>query len=328
LLTYSDIDRGLRIEEGKAFYYEGTLQKEIPNVALTAGATYTVKREVDFRKAGAFRNSYYIYDASGKLLGSATDVPMTGIAPPVKEIGLHATGVDAAYIDNFKAYPVGVTTELEAYDAATGDQVGLDVLNKKDTAYRLSWMNASSDYKVAKIYNGTTLVEEIKMAPGQDGVNTAIVKGNNIKFSVTVEDGTAPAATNYDNGDFNWTSIASSVGLATGKVGTNSGNPGNPGTTVPTPTEPDGTPSPTYPDGKPVPAPTNPDGTPSETYPDGTPVPTSPGKKTANSSDTGLWIAIVVGVVLLLAIVAFAVLYLVVKPKWLMDLMTGKKAQE
>ena len=320
LLTYSDVDRGLRIEEGKAYYYEGSLQKEIPNVTLTPGATYTFKREVDFRKTGSFRNSFYIYDAAGKLLGSATDVPMTVTELPIQEIGLHTTGADAAYIDNFKAYPVGVTTELEAYDAASGDKVGLDVLNKKDAAYRLSWMNASSEYKVAKIYNGTTLLEEIKMAPGQDGVNTAIVKGSNIKFSVKVEDATAPNATNYDNGDFNWTAVASSIGLATGKVGTNSGNPG---TTIPTPTEPDGTPSPTYPDGKPVPAPTNPDGTPSETYPDGTPAPNNSGNKTG--SNTGLWIAIIIGVVLIVVVVTFAVLYFVVKPKWLLNLLEGKE---
>ena len=329
LLTYTETDRGLRIEEGKAYYYEDSTQKEIPNVTLTPGKTYIFKREVDFRKSNSFRNSFYIYDASGELLGSVTDAPMTVTALPIKEIGFHTTGADAAYIDNFKAYPVGVTTELEAYDAATGYEVDLDVLNKKDTAYRLSWMNASSEYKVAKIYNGTTLVEEIKMAPGQDGVNTAIVKGSNIKFSVTVENGTAPAATNYDNGDFNWTAVASSIGLATGKVATNPNNPSNPGTNVPTPTEPDGTPSPTYPDGKPIPAPTEPDGTPSPTYPDGTPAPDNSGNKTdKGSNNTALWIAIVVGVVLILAVVAFAVLYFVVEPKWLMNLFASEHKQE
>ena len=318
LLTYSDIDRGLKIEEGKAYYYEGSLQKEIPNVTLTPGETYTFKREVDIRKSGSYRNSFYIYDGSGKLLGSATDVPMAVAELPFKEIGFHTTGVDVAYMDNFKAYPIGVTTDLEAYDAATGNKVELDTLNKKDTAYRLSWMNASSEHKVAKIYNGSTLVAEIPMAPGQDGVNTAIVKGNSIKFSVTVEDASAPSIPNYDDGDYNWTAVASAIGLATGKVGTNSGS------AAPIPTEPDGTPSPTNPDGTPAPIPTEPDGSPSATYPDGTP--TNP-NKTNKSNDTVLWVVIIVGIVMILVLIAFAVLYFVVKPKWLMDLLAGKNKQ-
>lgn len=338
VLSYAETDTGLKIEGGKAIYFEGSHQKEIPGVTLTPGGTYIFKREVDFRNATSFKNSYFVYDASGKLLGSVSDVPMGVAELPIKEIGFYTTAVsDAAYIDNFKMYPIGVTTELEAYDAATGFEVDVNAASNKDTAYRLSWMNASSEYKVAKVYNNGTLVEEIQMAPGQDGVNTGVVKGSGIKFSVTTENGTAPSVPNYDSGDYNWTAVAQTIGLATGKVDAsadnNNDNINNGGTTDTT--SPNGGADATAPNGG-ADA-TAPNGDSDATVPSGDnsgnsnsntnkPGVNKPGANTPeNNNNAALWIIIIVGAVLFLAAVGFAVCYFVLKPKWLMGLLSGKK---
>lgn len=169
------------------------------------------------------------------------------------------------------------------------------------------------------------------MAPGTDGVAKGVVKGS-VNLSVKVDNGTAPGATNYDNGDFAWTAVASSIGLATGKIVGGTTNPGGnttPDATTPggevTPTEPDGTPSATMPDGTPAPVPTEPDGTPSETYPDGTPTPDTGNSGKNKGLDTTTIVLITVVAVLVLAGGAFALCYFVIKPKWLMDLLGGNK---
>ncbi len=231
LLTYTNNDMGIKIADGKVYYPQNTQYQELSGVSLKAGSTYTIKREFDFRTANSFKASYTVYDANGKKLGSVDNVAMATITLPVEMVGFFSLGVtDTAYIDDFKMYPTGVTTELEAYNATTGYKLE-GLTSAKDAGYRLSWMNASSEYKVAKVYNNGNLVEEIKMAPGQDGVATGVVKGSNIKLSVATEDGSAPTATNYDSGDFAWTSVAKTIGLATGKI--IEGNEGNTGTTTP-----------------------------------------------------------------------------------------------
>ncbi len=332
VLSYAETDPGIKVENGKVIYFEGSNQKEIPGVTLTPGGTYIFKREVDFRNAGSFKNSYFVYDASGRLLGSVSDVPMGDVVLPIKAVGFYTTAVsDAAYIDNFKMYPTGVTTELEAYDVAIGYEVDVNATHNKDTAYRLSWMNASNEYKVAKVYNNGTLIEEIKMAPGQDGVNTGVVKGSGIKFSVTTENGTAPSVPNYDNGDYNWTAVASTIGLATGKVGTSTGN-NNGGTTDnnnggTTNNDNGGTSDATTPNGggdTTIPGGDNSGNNNSNTNMPGV---NNPGTNTPENNNTVLWIIIIVGTVLFLAAVGFAVCYFFIKPKWLMDLLSGKNKQ-
>ena len=334
LLTLSDSDMGVKISDGKVYYPQGGVYKVLDGVTVAAGSTYIIKREFDFRTANGFKCSYSVYDASGKKLGSADDVAMAAFTLPAAQVGFTSSNVTGAYLDNIKLYPTGVTTELEAYNTTTGYKLS-GLTSSGDAGYRMSWMNASSEYKIAKIYNGSTLVEEIKMDPGTDGVAKGVVKGS-VNLSVKVENGTAPSTTNFDNGDFNWTSVASSVGLATGKVVGGTTTPG--GDTTPDvtyPTEPDGTPSETNPDGTPAPIPTEPDGTPSETYPDGTPHTgnsgaNKPGDK--NSPDKGglgtteIILIAVLGV-LVLAGGGFALCYFVIKPKWLMDLVTPKKAE-
>ena len=334
LLTLSDSDMGVKIADGKVYYPQGGKYQELSGVSVAIGSTYIIKREFDFRTANGFKCSYSVYDASGKKLGSADDVAMAAFTLPAAQVGFTSSNVTGAYLDNIKLYPTGVTTELEAYNTTTGYKLS-GLTSSKDAGYRMSWMNASSEYKIAKIYNGSTLVEEIKMDPGTDGVAKGVVKGS-VNLSVKVENGSAPGTTNYDNGDFNWTAVASSIGLATGKVVGGTTTPG--GDTTPDvtyPTEPDGTPSETNPDGTPAPIPTEPDGTPSETYPDGTPHTgnsgaNKPGDK--NSPDKGglgtteIILIAVLGV-LVLAGGGFALCYFVIKPKWLMNLVTPKKAE-
>ncbi len=219
-LTCSSRDTGIRIVDGKIYYAHGDHSLQLSGVNVSAGNTYTIKREVDFRTANAFKSSYSIYDVNGKRLGGIDNVPMSTVTLPVSQIGLSCSSVsDTAYIDDFKMYPTGVTTDFEVYDAETGLKVtDPSATRTTDSAYRLSWMNASSEYKVAKVYNNSTLLAEIKMAPGQDGVTTGVVKGSNIKLSVVTENGSKDTLPDYDKGDFSWTSAAESIGLATGNT--------------------------------------------------------------------------------------------------------------
>ena len=344
LLTCADSDLGVKIADGKVYYAQGSQYQQLSGVSLTAGSTYTIKREVDFRDANAFKASYTVYDANGSKLGGVSDVTMAKVTIPVAHIGFSCSNVSGtAYIDDYKMYPTGVTTELEAYDVYTGYELD-GLTSNKDTAYRLSWMNASSEYKVAKVYNNGSVVEEIKMAPGQDGVATGVVKGSNIQLSVTTENGSASAAVNYDNGDFNWASVAETIGLASGKSGNSSGgnngggtpdatvpNNGNTNTTKPTTgneegTEPtdnvDGT-TPSGTEGATAPVDGNDSTTPKGEEPnENEPGTTGPVEKEGLSG--GVIALIVIGSVLVLAVGGFALCWFVIKPKWLMELDFAK----
>ena len=298
-------------------------------VSLSAGSTYTVKKEIDFRTANAFKVSYSVYDANGNKLGGADNVAVATVSLPISKIGIFCQNISGtAYIDNYKLYPTGVTTVLEAYDATTGYILDGTTSNK-DAAYRMSWMNASSQPKVAKIYNNGTLLETIQMAPGQDGVSTGVVKGSNISFTVTTENGTAASVPNYDNGDFAWTAVAESIGLAkgaivnTGNTNNSGGNTNNGGTNA---TTPNGGADATTPNGG-VDA-TNPNGGNDSTIPGGSqsgtnkPDSNKPGnnKPAEGKGEDGVIIALIVILVVLLLGGGFALLWFVVKPKWLMAL--------
>ena len=307
VLSFGDSDPGIKVDNGKVYYYEASFQKEIPGVTIEAGATYIFKREVDFRKENSFKNSYFIYDDSGKLLGSVTDVRMGLVELPVQEIGLYTTGVsDVAYFDNFKMYPIGVTTQFEAYDVVSGYKLdSATATRNKDTAYRLSWMNASADYQIAKVLNNGNVVEQILMAPGQDGVATGIIKGSNINLSLVTEAGTAPAATNYDKGDYAWTCAAASIGLAAGKI-----IEADAGSTDAT--DPNGGEDTTVPSGGDV------------IVPSGSDNATKPGEnKPSGESDLPVGL-IVTACVVAIVFIGLVLCCFVIKPKWLMDLL-GKK---
>lgn len=180
-------DGGFKVAGNTVYYSENGEYAELSNVTLTPGSKYRFVRDMDFSKADAFTADYYIYDADGKLLGSAKDVAMNACELPVVGIGMSCSGVsgDAVLLDNYKLYPTGIATDFELYGAEHGMPVAnLDQPQAQDIAYRLSWMNATNSeaiYKVmAAYYNGDQLVEEkvikeIKMAPGLERIETGVV---------------------------------------------------------------------------------------------------------------------------------------------------------
>jgi len=202
LLTGGGSDGGFKISGGNIYYHSNTGYQQLSGVSITAGSAYTLRREVDFRNTQI--SHYAVYDASGNRLGGADNVTMTSVSVPVTTIGITNTS-GTAYIDDYKLYPTGVTTELKTYDAETGiQQANPTAPRTTDTGYRLSWMNASTDNKVVKLYNNGTLVEQVHMAPGQDGVLTGVVNGSSIQLSVAVENADPILHPDYDSGDFNW----------------------------------------------------------------------------------------------------------------------------
>ena len=224
LLDCGTYDVGVKITGGKLYYNRSTEYAEMTGVTLSAG-TYTVKREVDFRTANAYTGSYTLYDASGAVLKEVKDVPMYGFDLPVKTIKFSSANASVpVLIDNYKLYPTGATTIFELYDAKFGKKLtGTNVERTEDTAWRVSWMNASDQYKVARVYDAKTgtILKKIEMAPGMDGVETGTVTltgGKVVQLALDVQDATAPTLPNYDNGNFGWTAqAAENIGLAVGE---------------------------------------------------------------------------------------------------------------
>ena len=187
------VDGGFKISGGKLYYDKNGEYVELAGVDVSKGGKFKLKRSLDLNKADALNSDYLVYDASGKLLAQAQDVPIPTMELPLKKIGLSVTNVTgkAVLLDNLKLYANGLAADFELYDAYTGIEIATEDLEKvrdKDTAYRFSWMNATATEKVYSIvaayYNGDQLVEEkvlkeIKMAPGTDGIETDIVKLEN-----------------------------------------------------------------------------------------------------------------------------------------------------
>ena len=180
---------GFKVAGGKVYYDNAGTYVEFADVDVTAGGELTLKRSLDFTKEGAYTSDYTVCDASGKVLAEVKDVPMTDkVKIPVERIGLSVTKItgEAVLLDNFKMYANGLAADFELYDAKTGiKHTDLETAKDKATAYRLSWMNATAYEKVysvvAAYYKGDQLVEEkviqeIKMAPGTDFVDTGIVE--------------------------------------------------------------------------------------------------------------------------------------------------------
>ncbi len=297
LLRCADEDWGLKMTNGKVYCDDGGTYKQMPGVTVSAGGTYIVKRELDNRTEGQCISTYTVCDDSGKVLGSlqcaSPQVPAT-----VSKIFFNAKNVTGyAYLDNYKIYLIGLTTDFEVYSAATGFTVDAEEARNEDTAYRLSWLNATDEDVVAKVYNNGKLIREFTMGVGQDGVITDVVKADGNPILLTVTTG-YPA-----DGD----------GIDAGQT---------PAPTTPVdgtdPTDPaDGT-------GSTNPADKN-DGTdatqPSDDKPGTT---TKPGKK------GGLNIGLVVVIILATVLVAggaIALLWFVIKPKWLPDLFKKPEPQ-
>ena len=194
--SVSDATDGFRIADGKLYY--GTANGYLPfeKVTLAAGTDYKLVRTLDMRNEGAFVGSYYVYDASGNLLEKVENVGICEMDLPLEEIGISTEnfGTNTLYVDDYKLAVLGSAADFEVYDAATGIMVkDATAARETDTAYRLSWLNATAGTKVYNIVanyaDGTKqVVETITMKPGCDGVNTAIVKANGKAFALTAEE--------------------------------------------------------------------------------------------------------------------------------------------
>ena len=199
VLTCDEDDSGILIAGGKVYYNEST---ELASV--TAGQTYIISREVDFRNASAFTSTYTVRNADGTVVAQKAGVAMKQVSLPVKNIGFSCDSVDKAYIDNYRLRAIGVTTELSLFEADTGMRIeDTTAATTENAVYRVSWLNATGEYQVAKVYNNGKLIQTIEMPSGADSFTTGQVKSNS-KITVTVEKGTAPTIPNYDTGDFNW----------------------------------------------------------------------------------------------------------------------------
>ena len=240
LLRCTEADGGFKIEDGKLYYSERGAYKELCSVSA---GTYTLKREVDFRTANSYTCSFHVYDAQGKLIKEVKNVPMPIFTTPVQSMSLKVTGASATVLlDDYKLYPTGVSTTFDLYETKYGKNLNnSSAVTTTDTAYRLTWMNASGDYKVAKIVEAKSgkVIETVQMGPGKDGVATGVVaeNGNSLQLKVEISDATAPAAVDYSKGNFAWSApIAESLGLAVGPKGPvgdgnngTSDGPANPG---------------------------------------------------------------------------------------------------
>jgi hypothetical protein len=120
---------------------------------------------------------------------------MVNVKIPVQKINLSVAGItgDAVLFDNFKLYANGVGADFELYNAKTGIEY-TDLESEKDsnTAYRLSWMNASDKtvfYNVVASYSDGTssVVASIEMKPGSDNVNTGVIKPEGKAVTLSLE---------------------------------------------------------------------------------------------------------------------------------------------
>ena len=196
LLTYTGtgmrtIDGGLRIQGSKLFYSQLLADKsktEYKELCDIAAGTYTIKRIMNFNDPKNFTYSISVLDASGKEVASIKDVP-TPAFTAVGAISFGVSGADKAVLfDNYCLSVCGLTADFELYDAATGRNIrGEDIALPRESsiAYRLSWLNGTDKEAIATIMadvyeNGTLkekkVIQEVKMQPGYDFVDTGIVE--------------------------------------------------------------------------------------------------------------------------------------------------------
>jgi len=204
-------DGGVKIVGGKLYYDKAGEYVELEGIDLSAGGTVTIRREVNFTDAEALKCHYTVFDASGNVLGRVKDVPMVELRLPITTIciGVNKVEGDPVLFDNYKLYLTGVAADFELYDANTGLFIDeIDKARDADTAYRVSWVNATGKEKtysvVAAYYEGDKLVsekvvQELKMAPGTDGVDTAIVENEEGKSLLVYLRNDSPADTDEDD---------------------------------------------------------------------------------------------------------------------------------
>ena len=224
----TDAMKGFLLRDGQVRCFteaDGSDYQVIDGLDLSDGGTYTFRRILDFSGDERYFCDYYVLDNTGGMLGCIEGVELssTKITLPVAKITMETTeATEAVVIDDYKLYPFVQNADLEIYDANTGRKItNTDTIRTDRTAYRMSWMNATCQHMVAQIYDAMSgaILQTVEMAPGMDGVVTGIVEANAnapVQIEMGVQDGTAPSQPNYDIGDFSWTAISESLGLATG----------------------------------------------------------------------------------------------------------------
>jgi len=232
LLSYNTSYDGFQINSSGAvrypYIYSGGTSGDFTNMGLTltAGQTYTFKRVLDFT---AKTGSYYVYDANGNLLKSLTDKRILTTSQVTSIYTTTSSVTGTVIIDDYKLYPVGVTANLKLYDTVELSQyanytplvrsISDTTATRTDkTAYRVSWLNNSGEYKTAVLKNSTTgaVIEQVLMAPGDSGYFTGIVEAsasNPVTFALTTESTSVPATPDYENGDFEWAGYAENMGI-------------------------------------------------------------------------------------------------------------------
>ena len=178
-------DGGFKIAGGKVYYSKAGEYAEMAGVTLTPGAKYTFVRDMNLKNLTC---DYYVYDATGALVGKAKHVATEEFVLPIFSIGMSCTNVTGGVLllDNYKLYPSRVNTNFYLYNADTGMAITeTDKAQEGNVAYRLSWLNAANTEKsytvMAAYYDGETLVSEevvkdIKMAANFDGIVTGVVE--------------------------------------------------------------------------------------------------------------------------------------------------------
>ena len=190
-------DGGFMIQNGKLYYGSNQddeagapVYQELMDVK--EDTTYTFIRYMDFNDKDVFYSTYVVKSGNGRTLKTLEDVPVP-VFETIETIGFGVAEADkAVLVDDFKLYLTGTTTDFYLYDAEIGYAVDLDTTRDRSTAYRLSWLNATSEEETATIKaditeggkTTTTVIQEITMKPGNDSVATGIVE---IKEGQTVK---------------------------------------------------------------------------------------------------------------------------------------------
>ena len=205
-------DGGFMIKGGKLHYATGEENEDGELVytewmAIEPG-TYKFQRLMNFNFMNTtVYSDYVLLNEKGKTIDKVENVPSPGFKY-ITEIGFAAADADKAVIvDDFKIYLTGTAADFSVYDAKTGQNATIGETRDRSTAYRLSWLNATTKVQTVTIKaditeNGTTtttVLHEVKMIPGNDSVVTGIVEckeGQTVKVYMesTIEAPVEPTA--------------------------------------------------------------------------------------------------------------------------------------
>jgi len=208
-------DGGFKVQGGKLYYGTvgpvneyGLPTLEYKELGSISPGTYIFRRVMNFNDPEAYYASYYVFSADGQVVASIANVPVPTFTEITNIFFTTEKADKAVLLDNYRLSLCGRAADFELYDAATGITVtDTETPRAANTAYRLSWLNATSASQTAKviaaIYEGGTLKEEkvinqVQMDPGCDGVVTGIVEvaaGQSVKISLDV-----PEIPGVDNG--------------------------------------------------------------------------------------------------------------------------------